>query len=92
MIGHNVLTMEKNLQEEKTMEEKLKRIIEIIQEYADPEMGEISGDSQLRTDLGIDSLSFFSIIDELEQEYGVTVEDSQLEKLRSVKDMVELIS
>ena len=92
MIGHDVLTMEKNLQEEKTMEEKLKRIIEIIQEYADPEMGEISGDSQLRTDLGIDSLSFFSIIDELEQEYGVTVEDSQLEKLQSVKDMVELIS
>ena len=33
------------------MEEKLKRIIEIIQEYADPEMGEISGDSQLRTDI-----------------------------------------
>lgn len=74
------------------MEEKLKRIIEIIQEYADPEMGEISGDSQLRTDLGIDSLSFFSIIDDLEQEYGVTIEDSQLEKLQSVKDMLELIS
>ena len=74
------------------MEEKLKRIIEIIQEYADPEMGEVSGDSLLRTDLGIDSLAFFSIIDELEQEYGVTVEDSQLEKLQSVKDMLELIS
>ena len=74
------------------MEEKLKRIIEIIQEYADPEMGEVSGDSLLRTDLRIDSLAFFSIIDELEQEYGVTVEDSQLEKLQSVKDMLELIS
>ncbi len=74
------------------MDEKLKRIIEMIREYADPELGEnITGDSLLNADLGIDSISFFSVIDDLEQEYGVTIEDSKLEKLQTVKDMVELI-
>ena len=73
------------------MNEKLERIIEIIKEYADPEAGEINGDSQLNADLGIDSISFFSVIDDLEQEYGVAIEDSQLEGLHTVSDMLGLI-
>lgn len=75
------------------MDEKLERIIEIIREYADPGAGaeEINADSVLSADLGIDSISFFSVIDDLEQEYGVTIEDSQLEKLRTVRDMLALV-
>lgn len=74
------------------MDEKLERIIEILKEYTDPEAGEIGRDTQLIADLGIDSLSFFSVIEFLEDEYDVEITDSQLMGLRTVGDMVGLIA
>ncbi|MEW8955558.1 acyl carrier protein [Clostridium sp.] len=40
-------------------------------------------------DLGVDSLDLFQIIIELEEEFGVQIEDA--EKIKTVKDAVEYI-
>lgn len=50
------------------------------------EAEEIGDDDDLFKDLGIDSLKVIEIATQIERAYKVTVKDSQLANLRTVKD------
>lgn len=65
------------------------KLIEIISSHCDIE--NISLDSSIVEDLGLDSLTMFTIVCEIETAYGVDI-SSYLEKLVTVKDIYELIS
>jgi acyl carrier protein len=55
------------------------------------EIDEVTEDSLLIADMGVDSIVMFEIIDALEEEYNIEIPDSKLEKLRTVGDLLELL-
>ena len=70
------------------MFEKLK---ELICEYADVKPEEISEETNIRTDLALDSLSLLNLAVAIESEFGLEVTDEDAMKLESVKDVLDLI-
>jgi acyl carrier protein len=52
---------------------------------------EISDSADVINDLGIDSLKIIEIATEIERTYKVVVKDSELAKLRTVKDAVSFL-
>jgi acyl carrier protein len=73
------------------MNEKLEKLTELIKEHSDMEIDEVTEDSLLIADMGVDSIVMFEIIDALEEEYNIEIPDSKLEKLRTVGDLLELL-
>lgn len=75
------------------MDELTRDIIAKIKTRADPEIGEISPETEL-TELGIHSLELTEVIFDLEEAYGISIEMNTAEawsKLRTVRDMVEAV-
>lgn len=52
---------------------------------------ELTPDSSFK-DLGIDSLDLVDLVFELEEEIGVEFEDEELLKLKTVQDLLDLLS
>lgn len=64
-----------------------------IKAHADPEMGEITAETELK-DLGIHSLELTEIIFDLEEAYGIEIEMNTAEawsKLTNVGDIVQAV-
>ena len=68
--------------------EKLQSII-AEQLSIDPE--EITMDTSFADDLGADSLDLVEVVVALEDELGVTIEDDELQNIKTVGDAFELI-
>jgi acyl carrier protein len=73
------------------MNDKLEKLTELIKKYSDMEIDEVTEDSLLIADMGVDSIVMFEIIDALEEEYNIEIPDSKLEQLRTVGDLLELL-
>lgn len=70
------------------MFEQLKQL---ICEYADVKPEEITQETNIRTDLALDSLSLLNLAVAIESEFGLEVTDEDAMKLESVKDVLDLI-
>ncbi len=68
--------------------EKLK---EIIAEVLSVDQDEVTLETTFTDDLGADSLDVFQIIMGIEQEFELTVDTEEVEKIKTVGDAVELI-
>ncbi len=75
---------------EKKIFEKIKDVI--IKNIPDINEEDITPGAMLRTELGIDSLDLLDIATDLEEEYGVFVDDELFEKDRTVGDLAEFIA
>ena len=62
-------------------------VINVLRENIDWE-GEIKMEDHLRNDLCIDSFGILMTINSLEDEYGIEIEDADLEGLKTVSDIV----
>lgn len=51
---------------------------------------EITPDSRLKNDLGLDSISLFSLISEFEDRYDCEIPDEDLNNIYTVKDVAAL--
>jgi acyl carrier protein len=51
----------------------------------------ITPEASFRNDLGADSLSTVELMMELEEVFGVDIEDEEAEKIQTVKDAVQYI-
>ena len=69
----------------------LNDLIELILNYVEIDPAEISENSSLRTDLGIDSLQMVNIILEIETKYGITIDGRDAVELQTVGDLIEYI-
>lgn len=67
------------------------KIIEIVADQFDKEFEELSLATDFRKDLDADSLDVVQIIMEIETEFEVEVEETQVEKLTDIKSVVEYI-
>lgn len=70
------------------MFEKLK---ELICNYVDAEPDAITPESRFIEDLGFNSYDFMSLLGELEDTLGVTVDENEVLKLYTVKEAVDYL-
>ncbi|MGB9789963.1 acyl carrier protein [Thermotoga caldifontis] len=68
-------------------EELLERIKEIIADKLGVDIDEVTDDADLIDDLDADSLDLVDLAMAIEDEFGVTIADEELEKIRTVRDI-----
>ena len=73
-------------------EELFKKVAEIISEKLNVPIEDIDEDSHLIEDLGADSLDAFDLVMAFEDEFGVKIEDEEVEKILTVRNIVDLLS
>lgn len=66
-------------------------IKQILSRLTGLDIEEIGDNADVINDLGIDSLKIIEIATEIERTYKVVVKDSELVKLRTVKDAVDFL-
>ena len=64
------------------------KIISLIKENIEGEV-EISLDSDLNNDLAIDSFGMLMIINAIEDEFSITIKDTEFEGINTVADIVK---
>ncbi len=74
------------------MEEKLiAELKAIFEEYTDEELPEITMETALTADFGLNSFELFEIITQIEDKYGVTIPDRVLMSFATVGDVVNFL-
>jgi len=63
----------------------------VIVEALNVKENEITLESNLRDDLNIDSLDAVELVMELEDTFGIKIEDAEAQKFATVKDVVDFI-
>lgn len=73
------------------MNKKLEAIIAIISDFVDVDPAEVTVDSKLRSDLGLNSFDFVNIAVEVEREYNIKIPDVDIAQLKTVGDLLALV-
>ncbi len=71
-----------------TLEEK---IIDLIAEQLNVPREECVPEASFIDDLGADSLDLVELIMEMEETFDIHIADNELEKIRSIKDVLEFL-
>lgn len=66
------------------------QVIQIASKLSKLPIIEISTESRLREDLGLDSFDLVEMINDLEFKFRITIPDCEIEKIKTIQD-VELI-
>ena len=67
------------------------RVIEIIMEQLDVAREECVPEAAFIDDLGADSLDLVELIMEMEENFGLQIADEDLEKIRTVQDVIDYL-
>lgn len=70
----------------------LERIKKVLVDSINVDKDLVTPEARLEEDLGIDSLSAVELSLELETEFDIRIEDEELAKLKTVQDIIDLIS
>ena len=73
------------------MDKKLEAIITIISDFVDVDPADVTVDSKLRSDLGLNSFDFVNIAVEVEREYNIKIPDTDISQLKTVGDLLALV-
>ena len=73
------------------MKEYINRIIAIIIDKTGVDPDEISEESYFEDDLNVDEIELLEIIGFIEEEYQMSFEKEEKEKVKSVMDLVEIV-
>ena len=71
-----------------TLEE---RVIKLVMEQLDVTKEECVPEASFIDDLGADSLDLVELIMEMEEVFGIEIADEELEKIRTIKDVIEFL-
>ena len=69
----------------------LEKMQELIADQLSVDADSITEASSFKDDLGADSLDLYELIMALEEEYGIKVEDEELENFETVGDVINYI-
>lgn len=67
------------------------KVIELVAEQLGISKDTITTDSHIIEDLGADSLDVIEMLMTLEEEYGLTIPDDQINQVKTIGEVVELI-
>ena len=73
------------------MEDLEERVRRVISEKLRVDPSKVKPESLLVEDLGADSLDVVEVVMKLEEEFGISIPDSDVEGIRTVADVVEYI-
>jgi acyl carrier protein len=71
-----------------TLEE---RVIKVVMEQLDVTKEECVPEASFIDDLGADSLDLVELIMEMEEAFGIEIADEELEKIRTIKDILDFL-
>ncbi len=71
-----------------TLEEK---VIKLVMEQLDVTREECVLEASFIDDLGADSLDLVEMIMEMEEVFGLEIADEELEKIRTIKDVIDFL-
>jgi acyl carrier protein len=66
-------------------------VYKIIKDILTDDVKKIKPEAKLIDDLGADSLTAVEIVMELEKELGVDIDDSEVEKIVTVQDIINIV-
>ena len=69
----------------------IEKVKEILAEELSLELDEINDDSDIREDLGADSLDMVQLVMSLEDEFDLEIENEEIQSVTTVKGIVEFI-
>ena len=69
----------------------LENIKEIICNYVDVEPDTITGESALRKDIGMSSLDIINLAVEVEDQYGISLPNSEVININTVGELIDYI-
>lgn len=69
----------------------LENIKELITNYVDVDINDITGDSRFIEDLGFNSYVFMSFLGEIEDTFDVEIDEQEVLKLRTINDAIAYI-
>ncbi|GAB6189286.1 acyl carrier protein [Marinitoga arctica] len=72
--------------------ELFEKVVEIMSESLSVEKEKITENASLTDDLDLDSLELVDLTMDFENELGISIDDSELEKIKTVGDIVEVLS
>jgi len=67
------------------------RVIGIIMEQLDVTKEECVPEASFIDDLGADSLDLVELIMEMEENFGIQISDEELEKIRTIQDVIDYL-
>ena len=69
----------------------MEKLIAMVCEQLGVAAAEVKAESRLKEDLGADSASIMMLVMDVENEFGIEVEDDAIEMVKTVADMVAYI-
>ena len=69
----------------------LEKMKELICNYVDVDPETITEDSRFIEDLGFNSFDFMSLLGEMENELGITVDEQEVVNIRTVQEAVDYL-
>jgi acyl carrier protein len=69
----------------------LQKVQEMLAEALNISVDKVSADAKIVEDLGADSLDVVELLSRLEDEYGITIPDEDVENIKTVGDIVSYI-
>lgn len=73
------------------MANTLEKVTKIVVERLNVKEEEVTMEAGIKEDLGADSLDVVDLIMELEEEFDLTIEDEEAEKMSTIGDVVSYI-
>lgn len=67
------------------------QLLERVSDLAGVSVRDVSKDSDIIGDLHFDSLQIYELVIDLESEFNIRLSDDELEKVRTVSDIVNLV-
>ena len=66
-------------------------VYKVIQEVLTDDVDKIKPEAKLIDDLGADSLTAVEIVMELEKKLGIEINDSKIEKIVTIQDIINIV-
>lgn len=70
----------------------LEKLRELLSEYVEVAREDITVESKLVEDLGLNSYEFMTLVSDLEEEFDVEVNEREVAKVNTIGDIIEYIT
>ncbi|MFA4915675.1 MAG: acyl carrier protein [Syntrophales bacterium] len=67
------------------------KVINLIMEQLDVSREECVPSASFQDDLGADSLDLVELIMEMEENFGIQIDDDEIEKIRTIQDVIDFL-
>lgn len=69
----------------------LEKLQEVVAEKLGVEVSQVTPEASFTEDLGADSLDLFEVVMGLEEEFGVSIDNEDLDQIKTVQDAIDYI-